>query len=76
MCYWAHAAQLSSLPTLYILVIEVVIKLSSVCCCCFFVQEPACAVSDMQRSVVAGVVHQAAQKARLATYGLNSIRLS
>lgn len=33
-------------------------------------QDPACALSDKQRSVIAGVVQHAARRAGLATYGL------
>jgi len=33
-------------------------------------QDPACQLSVQQRSVVAKVVHQAAKKAQLPTFGL------
>jgi hypothetical protein len=36
-------------------------------------QDPACALSDKQRSVIAGVVQHAARRAGLATYGLNGL---
>lgn len=55
---------------------DIVSLLLRLLCCaglCCVVQEPACELSDMQRSVVARVVHQAASRAQLATYGLESL---